>query len=62
MKIIDDFIAEIKEFGITKASKLSGVPYATIYSWVHKIFTPTLEKAQIVASVMGLEFLLFDKE
>lgn len=62
MKILDDFIREIRKFGITKASRLSGVPRDTIYAWVYGKNIPTLTKAQKVANAIGLEFLLFEKE
>ena len=62
MKILDEFIKEVKKFGQTKASELSGVNLKTITNWCQGITTPTLVKAQKVADVMGLEFLLFDKE
>ena len=63
MKILDEFIQEVRKFGQKKAARLSGVNYRTIIGWCgkeHKI--PNLEKAVRVADVMGLEFLLFDKE
>lgn len=61
MKILDDFIAEIKKFGITKVSRLSGVPLITISNWVYGRYVPTLNNAQKVANAMGLEFLIFEK-
>lgn len=61
MKILDEFIAEIKKFGVTKASKISGVPRDTIFGWTHGKSIPTLTNAQRVANAVGLEFLLFDK-
>lgn len=62
MKILDEFIQEVKKFGQTRASELSGVPYATITNWCQGETTPTLVNAQKVANAMGLEFLLFDME
>lgn len=61
MKILDEFIAEIKKFGMFKCSQKSGVSYTAIYQWVNKKKIPTLVKAQRVANAMGLEFLIFDK-
>ena len=61
MEILNEFIAEIKRFGITKAAELSGVSYKTIWDWVSRHTIPTLVKAQQVADAMGLEFLIFDK-
>lgn len=61
MKIVDEFIAEIKKFGVTQASRRSGVPVSTINGWVNDHRVPQLDKAQKVADGMGLEFLLFDK-
>ena len=62
MKILDEFIQEVKKFGQRRASELSGVALKTITNWCQGITTPTLVKAQKVANAMGLEFLLFDKE
>lgn len=62
MNILEEFICEIKKFGIKKVARLSGVPASTIYTWTRGRYAPTLPKAQQVADAMGLEFLLFDKE
>lgn len=61
MKILDEFIGEIRNFGVKKASRLSGISYETIYHWTQRKAIPTLINAQKVANVMGLEFLIFDK-
>lgn len=61
-KLIDDFITEIKKFGISKVSRLSGVKIGTISNWCRKKYIPTIDNAQKVANAMGLEFLLFEKE
>lgn len=61
-KVMVDFIAEIKKFGISKASRLSGVTVGTIWEWTAGKRIPTLVNAAKVADAMGLEFLLFDKE
>jgi DNA-binding phage protein len=61
MKILDDFISEIKKFGVHKVAKISGVPAWTIYEWTRGKHIPTLVNAQKVANAMGLEFLIFDK-
>ena len=61
MKILDEFVAEIKKFGMFELSKKSGVSYTAIYQWVHKQKVPTIINAQRCAHAMGLEFLLFDK-
>ena len=62
MKILEEFIAEIKKFGITKAACLSGINACTISKWVHGKVHPTLINAQKVANAMGLEFLIFEQE
>lgn len=62
MKILDEFIKEVRKFGQKKAAKLSGVSYYTITNWCQGITTPSLVNAQKVADAMGLEFLLFEKE
>ena len=62
MKILDEFIEEIKNFGVSKAASLSGVSQAALWKWVSKETIPTLVNAQKVANAMGLEFLLFDME
>ena len=61
MKILEEFIAEIRKFGVKKVSRLSGVSWVTIYNWTQKRAIPTLTNAQRVANAMGLEFLIFDK-
>ena len=61
MKILDEFIEEIKKFGVRKAAKISGVGEQTIYGWVQRNRIPTLVNAQKVANAMGLEFLIFDR-
>lgn len=61
MKILEEFIAEIRKFGAKKASMISGVSVQTIYQWTQKRKIPTLTNAQKVADAMGLEFLIFDK-
>jgi transcriptional regulator with XRE-family HTH domain len=60
MPILDEFIKEIKEFGIYKAAKISGVSAYTLYNWTQKKAMPSLAKAQKVANAMGLEFLIFE--
>ena len=62
MKIVEEFVAEIKRFGVKKVSRLSGISSNTIYGWTQKRIAPTLQNAQKVADAMGLEFLLFEKE
>ena len=62
MKIIDDFIAEIRRFGIKKVANLSGVSREVITLWCSKKINPTLANAEKVADAMGFEFLLFEKE
>lgn len=65
MKLLEEFVAEIKKFGQKKAAMLSGVSVQTINTWCTKNEKwkriPTLVNAQKVAEVMGMEFLLFDK-
>lgn len=61
MKILDEFIEEIKKFGVRKAAKISGIAEQTIYGWVQRNRIPTLVNAQKVANAMGLEFLIFDR-
>lgn len=61
-KLLDEFIREIKKFGISKVEKLSGINRNTISSWIRKKYIPTMDNAQKVANAMGLEFLLFEKE
>ena len=62
MKILDEFIAEIRKFGVKKVSRLSNISHATIYNWTQGRAIPTLFMAAIVADAMGLEFLIFEKE
>ena len=61
MKILDDFISEVKKFGVKRVAKISNVPAVTIYNWIEKGSIPSLVNAQRVANAMGMEFLLFDK-
>lgn len=61
MKILDDFLVEVKKVGASKLAKASGVSAYTIRGWMQGRITPTLVNAQKVANAMGLEFLLFDK-
>ena len=61
-KILDEFIAEIRRYGIAKVARASGVSSATIIGWVYQDVNPTLATAARVADAMGMEFLLFDKE
>ena len=61
MKIIKEFLSEVKKFGIIQASRVSGVPVSTINGWIYKGRAPSFENAVKVADAMGLEFLLFDK-
>jgi len=60
--INQEFLKEIKKFGIYKVANKSGVSVSTIKSWVYFNVTPSLINAQKVADAMGLEFLIFDKE
>lgn len=62
MKILDEFILEIKKFGMFKLSRTAKIPYTTIYQWCNKQKIPTLVNAQKAADAMGLEFLIFEKE
>lgn len=62
MKILDEFIEEIRKVGVREVSRLSGVHEQTIYGWVLRKQSPLLTTAQKVANAMGLEFLLFDME
>lgn len=61
-KILEEFILEVKRFGVMNAARASGVSSATIKGWVHDKINPTLATAAKVADAMGMEFLLFDKE
>lgn len=36
MKILEDFLQEIRKFGLTKVSRLSGVSIGTIGQWLYK--------------------------
>lgn len=60
-KVLDEFIAEIKKYGVTRAAYASGISQATLWKWVGKQAVPTLVNAQVVANAIGFEFLLFDK-
>lgn len=60
-KVIDEFLEELKKFGVRKAARLSGIHEQTLYTWTQKRREPRLSTAQKVANIMGLEFLLFDK-
>ncbi len=62
MKILEEFIAELKKFGIKKAAALCDIPAGTIYQWTAGNRIPTLVNAQKVANAMGLEFLIFNME
>lgn len=65
MKLLDEFIAEIKKDWLYKIGKLaykSGVSYFTIYDWVRGRKTPTLVNAQKVANAMGYELRLVKKD
>ena len=62
MNILEEFLIEIKKFGVKKVARLSGISASAIYTWTRGRYVPTLTKAQQVANAMGLEFLLFDKE
>ena len=62
MKILDEFIEEIKKFGVSNAAMLSGVSQPALWKWIEGKTIPTLVNAQKVANAMGLEFLLFDME
>lgn len=61
-KLINEFLNEIKKFGIAKLSMLSGVAQTTLTKWCSGEIVPTLVNAQKVASAMGLEFFLFENE
>jgi lambda repressor-like predicted transcriptional regulator len=61
MKIVDEFIAKLRKYGVAKASRKSGVSEGTLYSWTNGYTTPTLFLAAIVAEAIGLEFLLSEK-
>ena len=60
-KVLDEFIKEIRRYGVTRTAKVSGISQATLWKWVSKQATPTLVNAQQVANAIGFEFLLFDK-
>ena len=62
MTILDEFIEEIKKFGLIKLSRMSGICLPTIRHWVERTTTPSIVNAQKAANTMGLEFLLFEKE
>lgn len=62
MKILDEFIEELKKHKQIELSKKSGVTQLQISRWKRGLSIPTLVNAQKVADAMGLEFLLFDKE
>lgn len=62
MKLIEDFLTEVKKHDIYVLARDSGVSRITIANWIYKRNCPTLIKAQAVADAMGMEFLLFDKE
>ena len=62
MKVLDEFIEEIKKFGVVRLAKKAGLNQPTISSWCCKKTTPSLVNAQKAANAMGLEFLLFEME
>lgn len=62
MRILDEFVGEIKRFGVLKVAELSCVSKTTIYEWLRGTRIPSLVNAQKVANAMGLEFLLFEEE
>lgn len=61
-KILNEFILEIKKFGLKKAAIKSKVSLRTIEKWVQGKRVPNLITAQKVANAMHLEFLIFDME
>ena len=61
MKIVDEFIEEVKKYGAYKLSKKVDITFSTINNWMKGKGCPSLENAQMCADAMGLEFLLFDK-
>lgn len=61
-RILEEFIYEIKKFGVSKVAKKSGVSVNTISKWVNGKRIPSLINAQKVANAMHLEFLIFDME
>ena len=61
-KSLNDLIYEIKKFGIQKVVDLTGISRSTITKWCSREIIPTITNAEKVANVMGLEFLLFEKE
>lgn len=61
MKLLYEFIAEIRKAGMRKVAKKAKVSINTIQSWVYGNAVPTLVNAQKVAEAMWMEFLLFDK-
>jgi DNA-binding phage protein len=61
MKILEEFITEVRKFGIRKVARLSGISEFTIGQWLYQGAIPSLVNAQKVANAMGLEFLIFEK-
>lgn len=62
MGFLENFIKEIRKFGLTKAAKLSNISFRTIRGWCSGKRIPTLDRVIQVADAMGLELLLFEKE
>lgn len=58
---LDDFLEELKKFGVRKAARIVGIHEQTLYAWTQKRQEPRFTAAQKVANAIGLEFLLFDK-
>ena len=62
MNILDDFLKEVKAFGVMKLSRKTGISCMTMYNWLHGRFLPSLEAIVKCLDAMGLELLIFDKE
>ncbi len=61
MNIMDEFIEEIKAFGIGRLVIKSGVSKSTIEKWVYYGNIPSLEMAQKVLNAIGLELQIVEK-
>lgn len=61
MKIVDEFVSVLREYGIVKAARKSGVSKNTLYQWTCNRVAPSLFLAAIVAEAIGMEFLLSEK-
>ena len=61
LNVIEDFLNQVRIYGLSMAARKSGVSFGTIAGWIYEGRAPRFDLVIRLADAIGMEFLLFDK-